>query len=136
MAAILCDIQPGDEVILPSFTYVSTANAFVLRGAVLVFIDIRADTLDGYLSYWANSNRRVLTTVPEDRLLIVKTHEITQSMDQIAAFLEIPRESLEVAQSHSYRGLKKHGFLSKIDRDFLEEKVNTHCREIMGKYFS
>ncbi len=46
MAAILCDIQPGDEVILPSFTFVSTANAFVLRGAVPVFVDIRADTLN------------------------------------------------------------------------------------------
>jgi dTDP-4-amino-4,6-dideoxygalactose transaminase len=46
MAAILCDIQPGDEVILPSYTFVSTANAFVLRGAVPVFVDIRSDTLN------------------------------------------------------------------------------------------
>jgi len=46
MAAILCDIKEGDEVIMPSFTFVSTANAFVLRGAVLVFIDIRPDTLN------------------------------------------------------------------------------------------
>jgi dTDP-4-amino-4,6-dideoxygalactose transaminase len=43
MAAILCDIQPGDEVILPSYTFVSTANAFVLRGAILVFVDSRLD---------------------------------------------------------------------------------------------
>ncbi len=46
MAAILCDVQPGDEVIMPSFTFVSTANAFVLRGAVPVFVDIRPDTLN------------------------------------------------------------------------------------------
>ena len=46
MAAILCDIQAGDEVIMPSFTFVSTANAFVLRGGVPVFIDIRADSLN------------------------------------------------------------------------------------------
>jgi dTDP-4-amino-4,6-dideoxygalactose transaminase len=45
MAAILCDIGPGDEVILPSFTFVSTANAFVLRGATPVFVDIRSDSL-------------------------------------------------------------------------------------------
>ena len=44
MAAILADIEPGDEVILPSFTFVSTANAFVMRGARLVFVDIRPDT--------------------------------------------------------------------------------------------
>ena len=46
MAAILLDIQPGDEVIIPSFTFVSTVNAFVLRGAVPRFIDCRADTLN------------------------------------------------------------------------------------------
>jgi len=46
MAAILCDIQPDDEVIMPSYTFVSTANAFVLRGGVPVFVDIRADTLN------------------------------------------------------------------------------------------
>jgi dTDP-4-amino-4,6-dideoxygalactose transaminase len=46
MAAILADIQPGDEVIMPSYTFVSTANAFVLRGGVPVFVDIRLDTLN------------------------------------------------------------------------------------------
>lgn len=46
MAAILLDLQAGDEVIMPSFTFVSTANAFVLRGAVPVFVDIRPDTLN------------------------------------------------------------------------------------------
>ncbi|MGR6136146.1 dTDP-4-amino-4,6-dideoxygalactose transaminase [Stenotrophomonas maltophilia] len=46
MAALLLDLQPGDEVIMPSYTFVSTANAFVLRGAVPVFVDIREDTLN------------------------------------------------------------------------------------------
>ncbi len=46
MAAILADIQPGDEVIMPSYTFVSTANAFVLRGGVPVFVDIRPDTFN------------------------------------------------------------------------------------------
>ena len=46
MAAILADIQPGDEVIMPSYTFVSTANAFVLRGGVPVFVDIRLDTFN------------------------------------------------------------------------------------------
>jgi dTDP-4-amino-4,6-dideoxygalactose transaminase len=46
MAAILCDLKPGEEVIMPSFTFVSTANAFVLRGAVPVFVDVRADTFN------------------------------------------------------------------------------------------
>ena len=46
LASLLLDVQPGDEVIMPSFTYVTTANAFVLRGAVPVFVDIRQDTLN------------------------------------------------------------------------------------------
>lgn len=46
MAAILADIQPGDEVIMPSYTFVSTANAFVLRGGIPVFVEIREDTLN------------------------------------------------------------------------------------------
>lgn len=46
MAAYLCDIKPGDEVIMPSYTFVSTADAFVLRGAKIVFVDIRPDTMN------------------------------------------------------------------------------------------
>ena len=46
MAAFLSDIQPGDEVIMPSYTFVSTADAFVLRGAKIVFVDIRPDTMN------------------------------------------------------------------------------------------
>lgn len=46
MAALMCDLKPGDEVILPSFTFSSTANSFVLAGATLVFVDIRPDTMN------------------------------------------------------------------------------------------
>ena len=46
MSALLLDIQPGDEIIMPPFTFVSTANAFVLRGGIPVFVDIREDTLN------------------------------------------------------------------------------------------
>jgi dTDP-4-amino-4,6-dideoxygalactose transaminase len=46
MAAILIDIKPGDEIILPSYTFSSTANAFILRGAKVVFVDIRSDTMN------------------------------------------------------------------------------------------
>lgn len=46
MAALLLDIKPGDEVIMPSYTFVSTANAFVLRGGIPIFVDIREDTLN------------------------------------------------------------------------------------------
>lgn len=66
MAAILLDIQPGDEVIMPSYTFVSTANAFALRGARIVFVDIRPDTLNldvGLLEAAITSRTRALVPV-------------------------------------------------------------------------
>ena len=67
MAAILADIQPGDEVVLPSYTFVSTANAFVLRGAIPVFVDIRRDTL--------NINEQLIeAAITEKTKVIVPVH--------------------------------------------------------------
>jgi dTDP-4-amino-4,6-dideoxygalactose transaminase len=67
MAAILLDVSPGDEVIVPDFTFVSTANAFVLRGAVPVFVDVRSDTL--------NLDERILEEKLTDRTrAIVAVH--------------------------------------------------------------
>ena len=67
MAAILAGIGPGDEVIMPSFTFVSTANAFVLRGARIVFVDIRPDTM--------NINERLIEeAITEKTKAIVPVH--------------------------------------------------------------
>ncbi len=67
MAALLLDIKPGDEIIMPSYTFVSTANAFVIRGAIPVFIDIREDTL--------NINERLIETAITSRTkAIVPVH--------------------------------------------------------------
>jgi dTDP-4-amino-4,6-dideoxygalactose transaminase len=66
MAALLLDIQSGDEVIVPSFTFVSTANAFVLRGARIVFADIRPDTLnldEGNLDSLINERTKAIAAV-------------------------------------------------------------------------
>ena len=78
MAAILCNISEGDEVILPSFTFVSTANAFLLRGAKLVFVDIRQDTL--------NIDENLISDVITDRtkiLLPVHYAGVSCEMDAI-----------------------------------------------------
>jgi dTDP-4-amino-4,6-dideoxygalactose transaminase len=78
MSAILCDIKPGDEVIVPSFTFVSTANAFVLRGAVPVFVDIRSDTLN-------IDESKIEEAISEKTRLIVPVHYagVPCSMDEI-----------------------------------------------------
>jgi dTDP-4-amino-4,6-dideoxygalactose transaminase len=80
MAALLLDIGPGDEVIVPSFTFVSTANAFVLRGATPVFVDVRADTL--------NLDERLLEAAitPRTRAIVVVHYAgIGCAMDAIMA---------------------------------------------------
>lgn len=83
MAALLCDIKPGDEVIMPSYTFVSTANAFVLRGAKVVFVDIRPDTM--------NINEKLIEeAITEKTKAIVPVHYagVACEMDEI---MEIAR---------------------------------------------
>ncbi|TGC29252.1 dTDP-4-amino-4,6-dideoxygalactose transaminase [Pseudomonas citronellolis] len=80
MAALLLKIQPGDEVIMPSFTFVSTANAFVLRGAVPVFVDIREDTLN-------LDERLIESAITERTRAVVPVHYagVACEMDSIMA---------------------------------------------------
>lgn len=83
MAAILCDIKPGDEVIMPSFTFVSTANAFVLRGAKIVFVDIRPDTLN-------IDERLIESAITPKTKVVVPVHYagISCNMDEIINIAE------------------------------------------------
>lgn len=86
MAAILCSIQPGDEVIVPSYTFVSSINAFVLRGAVPIFIDIREDTLN-----MDESLLPELMTPRTKAIVLVHYAGVPVDMDRI----------LEIARRHS-----------------------------------
>ncbi|PHM74839.1 dTDP-4-amino-4,6-dideoxygalactose transaminase [Xenorhabdus kozodoii] len=80
MAAMLLDIQPGDEVIMPSYTFVSTANAFVLRGATIVFVDIRPDTMN-------IDENKIEAAITEKTRVIVPVHYagVACEMDTIMA---------------------------------------------------
>ncbi|AKO45911.1 dTDP-4-amino-4,6-dideoxygalactose transaminase [[Haemophilus] ducreyi] len=80
MAAILLDIQAGDEVIMPSYTFVSTANAFVLRGAKIVFVDIRPDTMN-------IDEQKIEATITDRTKVIVPVHYagVACEMDTIMA---------------------------------------------------
>lgn len=106
MSALLLDIQPGDEVIIPSFTFVSTVNAFVLRGAKPVFIDVRPDTLN----LDENQLERLITSRTK---AIVPVHYagVGCKMD---AILEIAqRHNLEVVEDNA------HGLFGKYKGKFL-----------------
>lgn len=91
MAALLLDIGPGDEIIMPSYTFVSTANAFVLRGGVPVFVDIRADTL--------NLDERLIENAITPRtkaLMVVHYAGVACEMDAIMSIAE--RHGLKVVE--------------------------------------
>lgn len=80
MAALLLNIQQGDEVIMPAYTFVSTANAFVLRGAVPVFIDIRPDTLN------MDENQIIAAITPKTKAIVpVHYAGVACEMDAILA---------------------------------------------------
>lgn len=103
MAAILCNIKPGDEVIMPSYTFVSTADAFVLRGAKAVFVDIRPDTMN-------IDERLIENAITEKTKAIVPVHYagVSCKMDEIMAIAK--RHNLFVVEDaaqgvmSSYKG--------------------------------
>jgi dTDP-4-amino-4,6-dideoxygalactose transaminase len=106
MAALLLDLQPGDEIIVPSFAFVSTVNAFVLRGARPVFIDVRTDTL--------NLDERGL-----ERLITRRTRAIVV-LHYAGVGCEMDR-ILEIARSSGIRVVEDnaHGLLGKYQGQYL-----------------
>jgi dTDP-4-amino-4,6-dideoxygalactose transaminase len=106
MAALLLDIKPGDEIIVPSFTFVSSVNAFVLRGAKPVFIDIRPDTLN-----LDETQLEQLITPRTKAILVVHYAGVACEMDSI----------LDVAAKHGIAVVEDnaHGLFGKYKRKFL-----------------
>jgi len=127
MAALLLDIHPGDEFILPSFTFVSTANAFVLRGARPIFVDIRPDTLN------IDETRIAAAITPRTRAIVVMHYAgVSCDMD---AILEIARNhGLPVIEDNAhglfgaYRGRPLGTFGALATLSFHETK-NVFCGE-------
>ncbi|KAF6578988.1 dTDP-4-amino-4,6-dideoxygalactose transaminase [Paenibacillus sp. EKM212P] len=127
MAAILLDIQQGDEIIMPSYTFVSTANAFVLRGAKIVFVDIRPDTM--------NINEDLIEDGITDKTkAIVPVHYagVACDMDKILELAN--RYNLAVVEDAAqgilseYKG-RKLGTLGHLGCISFHETKNVHCGE-------
>jgi dTDP-4-amino-4,6-dideoxygalactose transaminase len=127
MAALLLDVGPGDEVILPSFTFVSTANAFVLRGAVPVFADIRPDTL--------NIDERLLPDLITDRtraIIVVHYAGVACEMDDILSVARGRNVPVVEDNAHGlfgrYRG-RMLGSLGALSTLSFHETKNFTCGE-------
>lgn len=127
MAAILCDIKIGDEVIMPSYTFVSTANAFVLRGAKIVFVDIRPDTMN-------IDESKIQAAITSKTKAIVPVHYagVSCEMDEI---IRIAKENNlyvieDAAQAiGSFYNDKPVGVLSDISCISFHETKNIHSGE-------
>jgi dTDP-4-amino-4,6-dideoxygalactose transaminase len=102
MAAVLCDLEPGDEVVMPSFTFVSTANAFVLRGARPVFVDIHPETL--------NIDERLIEQAlgPRTRA-VVAVHYGGVGCDMQTIMRLARRHRLRVVEDAAHAFLARHG---------------------------
>lgn len=127
MSALLLDLEPGDEVIMPSFTFVSTANAFVLRGATPVFVDIRRDTL--------NIDERLIEAAITPRTrAIVPVHYAGVGCDMDAIRAIAGRHGLAVVEDAAqgllaaYRG-KPLGSMGQLAALSFHETKNVICGE-------
>ena len=92
-------------------------------------------TLDGYLAYWARHNRAVIETVPQDRLLIIRTDKLVESLAEIAKFAGVSRSSLSEERSHIFKAEKKFNVLRELDPSYLGDKMAQHCGDLIGKFF-
>ena len=127
MAAILLDCGPGDEVILPSFTFVSTANAFVLRGAKIVFSDIRPDTMN------LDEARLEALVTPRTRAIVpVHYAGVACEMDAICAIAQRHGVAIVEDNAHAlfarYKG-KHTGTFGRLATQSFHETKNVTCGE-------
>jgi dTDP-4-amino-4,6-dideoxygalactose transaminase len=127
MAAILCDIRPGDEVIVPSYTFVSTANAFVLRGAKIIFADSRED-------HPGIDETKIESLINERTKVIVPVHYagVACDMDLIMAIAEkhnllVVEDSAQAIDSY-YKG-KPLGGIGHFGCFSFHETKNIQCGE-------
>jgi len=127
MAAFLLDLQPGDEVIVPSFTFVSTVNAFVIRGAKPVFADIRPDTLN------LDETRLEALITPRTRA-VVPVHYAGVGCEMDAILAIAARHSLTVIEDNAHGLFGKYkgrslGTLGSLATQSFHETKNFTCGE-------
>jgi hypothetical protein len=92
-------------------------------------------TLRHYLSHWTTHNQNVIEKTPRDRLLVIRTDQIHDSATDMAAYLGISTDALDMTSAHLFKNPSKFNLLSSIDRAFLEENVQKYCGPLMHEFF-
>lgn len=92
-------------------------------------------TLDGYFGYWHFHNSRVIKTIPAERLLIIRTDKINDSIDDISRFAGLNRNSEPMKPAHIFPAAGKLNIPHSLDREYLERKISQHCGTLLQQYF-
>lgn len=111
-------------------------NRFYYASAEKVLRDTGFSPLASYFSAWAVHNQRALSAIPPERLLILRTSEISKSIDRIAGFLKISAATLDAETTHSFQAPQKHNLLNKIDSEYIRKQARIHCGTLMAEFFS
>jgi hypothetical protein len=93
------------------------------------------EIVDESLANWSRMNHTILSMLPQNKSLIVRTHEISRSIPRIAGFIGIEESSLRAESSHLNKGQYRLDLLRDLDDDFLRERVEYHCGDLMTRFF-
>jgi hypothetical protein len=91
--------------------------------------------LDSWLRAWTEHNSRIISMVPSDRLLVVRTQDIRSDIPRLAQFMGVPADMLDAGRSHEFKAEARFGLLTKIDEGYLRDCVEARCADLMGKFF-
>jgi hypothetical protein len=92
-------------------------------------------SIDCYLAAWSRHNDRALSSAPADRLLVVRTPEISARLHEIADFAGVSRERIDPGFRASGLARSKHGILEQVDAAYLADRVAAHCGALMSRFF-
>jgi len=92
-------------------------------------------SLDSHLSVWARHNAMALSSIPGERLLVIRLKDLAGSAKRLSEFLDVPEKAISTDRSHRFRAVGDAGLLYRLDRSFLEDRVRVHCQALMEAHF-
>jgi hypothetical protein len=91
--------------------------------------------VDAYLARWAAHNEEFLAKVPVSRQIMIRTGEIGRCAQAVADFAGLPRYAVRLHRTHEFKNPVKQEIIRELDRNFLEQKIEKHCRPLMTRFF-
>ncbi len=91
--------------------------------------------LERYFVHWTMRNQHVLQAIPTERLFVVRTDQLKQRAFELADFAGLPRRAIRLHRTHEFRNSAKRSFLRKMDKAFIEQCADKHCRLLMSRFF-